>query len=160
MFIEGNLEPFACFCAVEVRSEFGFYNIKRLKSGRTSTVHDVASSIIVSPWLQTRIDGCFLYSFSGVASASAYFLVLANLHLQLENDWPVGFQIRCKSYSDPFNIRPMSHIDNILIICIMCTSASCWPKFLFTCKLKLARNAGCMCETQEARANFGWGRPL
>jgi hypothetical protein len=42
VFIEGGPKPFACFCAVEVRSEFGFYNIKRLKSGRTSTVHDVA----------------------------------------------------------------------------------------------------------------------
>jgi hypothetical protein len=61
---------------------------------------------MVSPWLQTGIDNCFFYSFSGVASASAYFLVLANLHLQLENDWPFGFQIRCKSHSDPFNIRP------------------------------------------------------
>ena len=42
MFIEGGPEPFAWFYAVEVRSDFGFYNIKRLKSGRTSTVHDVA----------------------------------------------------------------------------------------------------------------------
>ena len=42
VFIKGDPKPFAWFCAVEVWSVFGFYNIKRLKSGRTSTVHDVA----------------------------------------------------------------------------------------------------------------------
>ena len=72
-------------------------------------------SIIVSPWLQRRINSCFFYSSSGVSSASAYFLVLANLRLQLENDWPVGFQIKCKFHSDTFRVDSISDVTELIL---------------------------------------------
>ena len=73
-------------------------------------------------------------------------------------NWKTTGQLVSRSGVNPTVIHstfaPMAHTDNILIICIMCASVSMLAQVLFTCKLKLARNAGCMCETQEARANF------
>ena len=63
-----------------------FIIFKRLSQGGPQRSMSQHFNMIVSPWLQRRINSCFFYSFSGVSSACAYFLVLANLHLQLEND--------------------------------------------------------------------------
>ena len=84
--------------------------------------------------MQRRIKS----QLSGISSACAVCLVLANLHLQLENDWPVGFQIRCKfhnEYNETFMIRHKYNVFlRIQLGSKFCPRASWISEALTTCR--------------------------